>query len=427
MDEYKDKKGNKPEELEDNQLQGSILEESDAREKGLSLFSHDISRHHKPLENDAEIEEQLAYVEARLEKYYQSKAHKKALESKVKRLEPLEKIDGNINVETLKNILSKSAIGEALIQGNNERSAELVIDDQIFGVSLHKKLGKIGIHHQMTYGEALYLTAKSLRRAWLSLDSDMLYPLSYLPDDAVLMNRILEADCRIFAVWIAWELKLQSETDMWDHIIQSDDATMAVAFAERAKKSFVNLENGEAARASFNAWFTSYNIKPSDHALIQSMLSDEKGYVFTSSEPPLSITHDLLEAIGQIPQGGNYMNGMEEKPLPGTEYGIVRDRSNANFLWFVKFEKSFQETELKMLEEEREEQKRKENIEKSKNCADDISKIAEKDEKIVDFAKHFRPQSEGDVQSLQSDEIHENQVLGKEKSKPAPVTYLFDE
>ena len=80
-----------------------------------------------------------------------------------------------------------------------------------------------------------------------------------------------------------------------------------------------------------------------------------------------------------------------------------------------------------MLEEEREEQKRKENIEKSKNCADDISKIAEKDEKIVDFAKHFRPQSEGDVQSLQSDEIHENQVLGKEKSKPAPVTYLFDE
>lgn len=425
MDDYK--KGDKPEELENNQQQEFDLGNVQESEKGLSLFSHDISRRHKSLENDADIEEQLAYVEARLDKYYKSKAHQRALELKTKRLEPLQKIDGQIDLDVLKNILGKSALGQAFIDGHEGQQAELVIDDQIFGVSFHRRLGKIGIHHQMTYGEALYLTAKSLRRAWLSMDGDILYPLSYLPDDAVLMNRILEADCRVLAIWIAWELKLQSETDMWEHIIQSDDATMAVAFAEKAKKNFMNLDSGEAARASFDTWFTSYNLKPSDHALIQNMLSDEKGYVFTSSEPPLTITHDLIHAIGQVPMDRNYMTKMEEKPLPGTEYSIVRDRSNANFLWFVKFEKSFQETELRMLEEEREEQKRKENIEKSMNNDQDITQIAKIDEKIVDFAKHFRPKSEGDTSSLHSEDIHKNQVLGKDNNEPAPVTYLFDD
>jgi hypothetical protein len=32
-------------------------------------------------------------------------------------------------------------------------------------------------------------------------------------------------------------------------------------------------------------------------------------------------------------------------------YATVEDRSNANFLWFIKFERSFQEKELQMVQE----------------------------------------------------------------------------
>jgi hypothetical protein len=32
-------------------------------------------------------------------------------------------------------------------------------------------------------------------------------------------------------------------------------------------------------------------------------------------------------------------------------YSTIEDRSNANFLWFIKFERSFQEKELQMLQE----------------------------------------------------------------------------
>ncbi len=422
MDDYKGKKGERPEELKVNQQQEKGLVSDFVEKESSSLFVDDISKTSQPISDDLSVEEQLAQVEARLDKYYKSKSRQKALDLKSKSLAPLEKKDGNVHVDILQELLSKSTIGETFLAGNKDGKVSLVIDEQIFGVSFHKRLKTIGIHRQMTYGEALYLTAKALRRSWLSLEGDALYALSYLPDDAVLMNRILEADCRVLAIWIAWELKLQSETDMWDFIIQSDDAAMAIAFCEKAKQNFTNLDNGEAAKAAFNTWFSSYSVKPADYEIIQNMLSDEKGYVFSSTQLPLTITVDLIHAIGQVPGGRNYIKAMEEKPLPETEYAVVRDRSNANFLWFVKFEKSFQETELRMLEEERQEKQRKENIEKSQSSDMDIAEVAKRDEKIVDFSTHFKSRLEDQQKPKDIQE-----ALATEEEIPAQVTYLFEE
>ena len=65
----------------------------------------------------------------------------------------------------------------------------------------------------------------------------------------------------------------------------------------------------------------------------------------------IHLSMELFKKLGELPHGRNYLS-MKAKRLPvDTCYATVEDRSNANFLWFIKFERSFQEKELQMIQE----------------------------------------------------------------------------
>ena len=71
------------------------------------------------------------------------------------------------------------------------------------------------------------------------------------------------------------------------------------------------------------------------------MLMDELGYVFGRNGPALEMTPEWMIRIGEMPFGQNYM-ALPGRGLPlDNEYTAIQDRSNANFLWFIKFERSF--------------------------------------------------------------------------------------
>ena len=64
------------------------------------------------------------------------------------------------------------------------------------------------------------------------------------------------------------------------------------------------------------------------------------------------VSMDLFKRLGEMPNGRNYLS-MKAKHAPTDMcYSTVEDRSNANFLWFIKFERSFQEKELQMVHAE---------------------------------------------------------------------------
>ena len=57
------------------------------------------------------------------------------------------------------------------------------------------------------------------------------------------------------------------------------------------------------------------------------------------------VTNDVIARTGEVPTGKNYLSGLIEVMKADPLFTEVRDRSNANFLWFIKFERSFRETE----------------------------------------------------------------------------------
>jgi hypothetical protein len=75
------------------------------------------------------------------------------------------------------------------------------------------------------------------------------------------------------------------------------------------------------------------------------MLADYRGLVFDTVQIAQSVTVDLISALGSVPFGKNYLSRYAQMIMSDPIFTDVRDRSNANFLWFIKFEKSFRETE----------------------------------------------------------------------------------
>jgi hypothetical protein len=78
------------------------------------------------------------------------------------------------------------------------------------------------------------------------------------------------------------------------------------------------------------------------------MLSDYRGYVFEGEQPSQAVTAELVATLGSMPFGKNYLAPYVQTITSDAVFTEVRDRSNANFLWFIKFERSFRETEQEL-------------------------------------------------------------------------------
>ena len=80
------------------------------------------------------------------------------------------------------------------------------------------------------------------------------------------------------------------------------------------------------------------------------MLLDDQGYMKAAYKKQKA-DMALFSKLGEMPHGSNYLSARGKRAPTDTCYTIVEDRSNANFLWFIKFERGFQEKELQMLQQ----------------------------------------------------------------------------
>jgi hypothetical protein len=220
------------------------------------------------------------------------------------------------------------------------------ISNAVSSVSYDRMAQVIFVRDDLSVDQQILLLARELRRMWQHKNGAGLHPLMLHPDHAVLFNRTRDADLAIAMVRIAWELQLAGDKDAWQRIENSSLSDLGRSFAREACNNFRSLNDGKAARAAFETWFLSERCRKSDRILIQQMLADYNGYVFTDNpDASRSITIDLLRALGQMPFGTNYLSAHIAAIMNDTVFTDVRDRSNANFLWFIKFERAVRDVE----------------------------------------------------------------------------------
>lgn len=257
-----------------------------------------------------------------------------------------------VPVDEIKALLLKSRTAQSLFEAFEENPLEIVHDNQVplsqFYARGERRI--VAINPYRPKGDLVNLLSRELRRAWHHLQGSLVNPLSFEPDEAILFNRAQQADALMISIKIAWELKLIGEPEAWDYLVGSPTADVTRTFEMKAQSDFRSMNNGEAARAAYDKFFEGNRTKSYDKRIIHQMLLDEVGYMRTTERRP-KMSVDALRRLGVMPQGKNYLALSQARSPADLCYATVEDRSNANFLWFIKFERSFQEKELQMVQE----------------------------------------------------------------------------
>lgn len=254
----------------------------------------------------------------------------------------------SLNLSDLTAVFAKSYYGQALLSHLDTQMVEIKL--ATFGEkSCYDRLSRtIFIRENLSKENALAELAKSARLAWHHTQGVLIHPLSFDPEDGIVINRVLEADLAATQTRIAWDLKLANEADLWDMLAGGSAFTVCSALAREAVTDFRTLNNGQAHRALFEQWFLSGRCKTTDRVLIQQMLKDQNGYVFDNDQIIKNLTKDVICRLGDSPVGKNYLSPILGALVADPMFTEVRDRTNANFLWFIKFEKSFRKSEQEL-------------------------------------------------------------------------------
>ncbi len=261
--------------------------------------------------------------------------------------EPFGDVVDYVGTDMIFNLLEKSRTGQALFEGAGR--PKMIFDPQTIGAQYYPKEHLIALHPHRMKAELVHLFIRELRRAWHKEQGTLANPLEFDPDGAILVNRAQAADAFMMAVRVSWELKLRDEPEAWDYLIRSPMGDIGRIFENHAQTDFRTLNNGVAARAAYDKWFDDSRTKIADKRVIHQMLLDDVGYISSRKELKKA-DRVLLARVGDQPFGVNYLSISGCKSPVDRDYAAVDDRSNANFLWFVKFERSFQEKERQMVE-----------------------------------------------------------------------------
>ncbi len=250
------------------------------------------------------------------------------------------------NLSACLDLLHQSRLASQFISFSQLHGISIKESSHVVDASYDRNTNSVLVRADLDMPTKILLMVRELRRMWQHRNGSGLHPLSVHPDYAVLINRSQQADLLVSMIRVGWELQLSGYKDAWTRIENSTLYDLGRAFAREAIADFRSINNGTAARATFESWFLSERCRKADRTLIQQMLADYQGYVFSDNiETSRLITLDLTKALGKMPFGTNYLEAVSTQIINDPVFTEVRDRSNANFLWFIKFERSFTEVE----------------------------------------------------------------------------------
>jgi hypothetical protein len=250
-----------------------------------------------------------------------------------------------LSLADLESSIVKTSMVSALYKAASAKGLKLVLSACTDTAHYDRDQLIVYINPRLDVSMSIMVVSRALREAWVHMSGAAIHPLHFAPEEAILLNRIQKADLAVTTIRAAWEMNLSGDKAAWARILTLSAYDLAVGFAREAIADFRSLNNGHAAHAAFERWFFSDRCRAVDRKLIQSMLADNHGLTFENAQVSRMVTGDVIARTGEMPVGKNYLSQLIEIILSDPLFTEVRDRSNANFLWFVKFERSFRASE----------------------------------------------------------------------------------
>ena len=162
---------------------------------------------------------------------------------------------------------------------------------------------------------------------------------AYQIESLILYHRLIEADSLYWMFRWSWE-KLLTGDEAPIALYRSIYDELAVAGTREAMGDFRSLKSGKCGQAVTETWFLTELCRAIDTRTIRGVLADYSHHKWVD-ELPFEAALNIAELKGEV----NYLSKVLRMMMVDPVFTEVRSRQDANFVWFLKFEGSFQEAE----------------------------------------------------------------------------------
>lgn len=180
---------------------------------------------------------------------------------------------------------------------------------------------------------------RALRDIWHEEKSGA-FEDEFAPESALMLERVRAADCDTVALLVGWELRGAGYTDIWRHLIGSEEGDMAMIFTRFLERDPTALFDGSALAYAFRQWYADESrVDGTDHDTLEALddiLLEHTGMSRPFGERRLS-THDI-ERLACLPDGRCYLKGLTDTIMRDPFFAGLHDPVNQTHLFHLMYD-----------------------------------------------------------------------------------------
>ncbi|MGZ9108251.1 MAG: DUF6782 family putative metallopeptidase [Micavibrio sp.] len=161
----------------------------------------------------------------------------------------------------------------------------------------------------------------------------------YQPEQILMVERVRAADCDTVTILCGWELRAAGHTEVWRHLLGSEEGDMAIIFSRFLERDPGALFNGAALAYAFRQWYADTNrVDAIDHDTLEAL--DD---ILEGSEQPdpfgqLRLSAEILEDLSVLPDGTRYLSGLGGGILRDPFFAGLHDEINQTHLFQMMYD-----------------------------------------------------------------------------------------
>jgi hypothetical protein len=199
--------------------------------------------------------------------------------------------------------------------------------------------------HPLMLGRSVYfrnalLTTliRALRDIWHE-ENDPAFESDYRPEHVLMLERIRAADCDTVTIQAGWELRGAGFTDVWRHILGSEEGDMALVFTRYLERDPGAMFDGAALACTFRQWYADHaRVNACDHETLEALDDILLGGDAHNPFGARDLIAATVEALAVLPDGLNYLAGLGRTILADPVFAGLHDAVNQAHLFHLMYD-----------------------------------------------------------------------------------------
>lgn len=187
--------------------------------------------------------------------------------------------------------------------------------------------------------EFLVSLVRALRDIWHERNNAV-FEDEFTPEAALMLERVRAADCDTVTLLVGWELRGAGYTDVWRHLIGSEEGDMALIFTRFLERDPTALFDGAALAYAFRQWYADESrVDGCDHETLEALDDILLGHNgMTSPFGERRVTPQDIEKISSLPDGRCYLKGLSDTIMRDPFFAGLHDPVNQTHLFHLMYD-----------------------------------------------------------------------------------------